>query len=308
MKTALFAIGLLLSAIPSISGAQTAAPDQNFVIDGVDLTPVADELKKGIFVLEKPVHVYHYFQGGGNWQSAYSADDPAGRQYVSGSSGSYWAEQGKRDGGNAMGFGLYAAIDPVVSRSYGGQSYVMMRLELPVGFRFITTLRKSGQGEFSKPAKAALKSLGCLFRSLTGEARDLEVFMGSKQGSSQRCIDGLRVLVKDKLGVEGLLYRFPGAEIKECTDYFFRRGAFVIMSDGWLERGGNVRVFTAQTPDARDERLKIASLANSANLSWPDTSEHLPAEEVSAWVQSTFLGCGQGQWAKAYPEVKGVRD
>ena len=242
-----------------------------------ELAPLVAFIKKHVVVLEKPTHVYNYFDAKDAdpiWRSALSADDPIGYRSVLWNAEGYWRGQGSDGGSNTMGSGLYAALDPISSRSYGGEmDYVLLRMELPKGARIVNLLDSTSK--IPEEVVKIYETLGCTWRSGAIPGGSVRRLFEAKPGASRICIETLREIVDGQLKIDALSYRYSAAIFRDCalperpsteppisTTLFMRperRSAFVIMSNRWV-RPESVRVFNRHTTDAADERLKIQSM------------------------------------------------
>ena len=235
----------------------------------IDVAPLVRYLKENTHVLTKPVHLYSYFQAGGDWKRSFSADDPVGYRTAVNGSKSYWANQGDDGGGNMYGRGLYVAVDPVATRSYGGIDWVLLRMEAPVGFRYLNVTNPTENG--APEIERIIVDLGCHLEISTGingrpsngdRFKNLAGLMGNKPGSAPECIVALKRILDEELKIDAFSYSYAGSSFAACQangNSLQRTSAFVITSDRWLSRD-RVRIFNAKTSDAREERLLIESM------------------------------------------------
>ena len=235
----------------------------------VDVSPLVKYLKENTHVLTKPVQLYSYFQSGGDWQRAFSSDDPTGYRTAVNGSKSYWANQGDDGGGNMYGRGLYVAVDPVATRSYGGIEWVLLRMEAPAGFRYLNVTSPTQNG--APEIEQIIVDLGCKLDISTGingrpsngnAFGNLAGLMGNKPGSAPECIAALKKILDGELRIDAFSYSYAGSSFAACEangNSQQRTSALVITSDRWLSRD-RVRIFNRSSSDAADERLRIESL------------------------------------------------
>ena len=269
---------LTLFLLAGTGYAQTGGPASGRDLSTEELKPLVDLIKKNVVVLNKPLFVYHYFDAKGAdpvWRSKMSANDPIGYRLISQNADGYWRHQGSAEDGNTMGPGLYAALDPVSTRRFGGEDdYVLVRIELPLGTRVLDLV--DFRTVVPDDVAAIYESLGCKWREGASSIfRPIASLFEPKPNSSRYCIDVLRGIVDRDLGVDALTYGYSSTHFKECTvepsstrestlmagfrvrpD---RMSAVVIMSNRWL-KPEHVRIFNQHTTDSREERLRIQSM------------------------------------------------
>ena len=253
------------------------APSVGRALSRDEIEPLVAFIKKHVVVLEKPIFIYNFFDAKDAdpvWRSQLSAADPIGYRSVQVSAEGYWRGQGEDSGSNTMGNGLYAALDPVATRSYGGEEdFVLRRMELPKGARIVNLLNSTSK--IPDDVVKIYESLGCVWRNGAIPGGSVRRLFEAKPGSSQLCFDTLRNIVDGELRVDALVYRCSAAVFRDCSPSvrpstepplsttlftrFERRSAFVILSNRWM-RPESVRVFNRHTTDALDERLKIQSM------------------------------------------------
>ena len=247
---------------------QGFAQDRTVRVAGVDIRPLIEYMRSGVEVLKQPIHVYSYSDGGaGLGRQAFSAHDPLGYVRFKRGARSYWASQGNESGGNVLGIGLYAALDPVHTRSYGALDWVLTRIELPKGARFLRV--KAGGPSVPNSVVDLTNKLGCIFtsqhdwnpRNLTS----LEVLMGPKEGSSPQCLEAIQHAARTVLKIDALLYDYLSVHLSECAANSERQSAFVIIDDRRIPEK-NVRLFNHLTVDEKPERLRIESLFYKASV------------------------------------------
>ena len=260
---------------------QGFAQERPVRVAGVDIRPLVEYLREHTEILKTPVHVYSYSDGSrGSGLRAFSALAPFGYETVRKSAGSYWTSQGASPGGNQMGYGFYAAIDPVHTRKYGGPDWLLTRIELPVGTRLLQTKVKGVPSEVVDIADR----LGCRFTSqFSNDERELdglETLMGPKVGSSKECLQAIGLAADVLLKIDALVYFYTSNLLSDCKGD--RKAAFVFTSARRL-KPEQVRVFNRFTRDEREERLRIESLFYKSTLDMANDSEERSAI-ISEWA------------------------
>jgi hypothetical protein len=136
-----------------------AAP---IIFEGTDITEAVEYYRPMVHPLKNSVFVYHWNGGGAR------GDSPLVYQQVEKWTRSFWQSYGNPEtvSGGMYGRGLYTAIDPVYSFSFGGgpENWFLLELELPVGFKLLDIAAQSlvGDGGFAnvdklKPIEAKFK-------------------------------------------------------------------------------------------------------------------------------------------------------
>jgi hypothetical protein len=282
-------LALTLILLGASASAQTPSHEQ--VINAF--------LRQYVHELDYPIYVWHWFDSKGHdkvWQSRLSAFSKAGYDHLLSTVQRYWGSFCSGDKNlnpadcgspvidrneNAFGPGLYAAIDPVSSMSYGGQEqerWVLMQMHLPKGFRYFN-LAMEGKTQVPDDVNNALVALGCPEEAMINQGDKLEMFFhfGSIFGAtgterpgdrhpSDQCLLSVRRILKDQLKLDGFFYSYDSSEFKECDDGNLtigqplnRLGAFVIASAEKL-KSSDIRVFNSRTPDDNEDRVRIQSL------------------------------------------------
>ncbi len=290
----LFSMFLLTAQAQAQAQAQAnnsvESKNAKFEFEGNDITAFVEHYKKSVKTLKKSVTIYNWSRGASKsfWQKEREQGDP---DYVTAAmimSQSFWYNYGSSANSNMYGNGLYAAVDPVATTSYGGISkgsnfnneWILLEMKLPTGFKMIETYeptRKIEQlDQFSKTAKA----YNC---PATGSINEL--FEGGGNTLHANCSKLVRYVFKDILKIEGFTYSYGALNFKDCSfqDYAKNYVAFVITSDSWIT-GDNIRFYTEKTKSNVEDRLRIQtvflhSIENASDYSYGQSSPKQEAIE-----------------------------
>ncbi len=267
---------------------------------GQAASPVAAALQLRLRVLSRPVYTFHYAPRAriGLPPSGYAApDDPLLPAFLRGKVERYW-DLSQPTAAGAAASGLWAGIDPVAGRHFGGvgDGWALAQITLPAGFRFLE-VREGSAGHpdpgFPPEARRALAEAGCA----VGHPAALLM-----QAESPACRH-IAVRVLRELGVEGLLGSFPCTRFATCGQR--SEGVFVLLDPASVAPD-RVRLLTRdlRTGDAAaDDRLRIQDLFARARevgserpLPWPELAAAPPPAGMEAWMREHLLGCGD--WAE----------
>jgi hypothetical protein len=273
---------------------------------------IANNLKKYIFVLTEPAFIYHYFNAddaGPEWSDPVSAVGPKGYAYITRSSQTYWENFGYNDGQNSYGRGLYFAEDPVATNVYGGFNFVLLQLQLPVGFRVLDLSYTFDQ--FSPEMRLALQQIGCEnINNLT------DMLTPQNMPKSPVCLRNVMQVLRDQLQIDGISYSYNRSFFSECatpgpspgSKTQIENSAAFILTDIKSIRPGMVRIFNRRSRDDREDRIHIQSLfyknAHDSTLDAKNTDINLQLRYLMMNIGKLYPGykfslvsssCGSGQ-------------
>jgi hypothetical protein len=246
---ALALAGTLLSSLTPAFAAESS-----MTLDGVDLAPAVAYYKTVVKTLDQPTSLFNWSPGGkdGFWSQERSDDDPALLRVAQNSSRSFWISYGNpNDGGNMYGRGLYGAMDPVSTSSYGGggDTAVLLQLKLPKGLRMLD-VRSNEDG----PLKKAALDIGAKFNcpsSVDG------MFSGGGSKVPPSCQKFVRKIFQELLPIDFFIYSYGATNFKECAQN--QMVAFVVTRPDWIQQE-LVRYFTVKSTLHKDERAMIQTL------------------------------------------------
>jgi len=295
LTSALMLAGALLTGAASFAD-DSAKPDDQIA---------ADYLAQYVYELTTPMFVFHWFSAEGRnsiWKTAQSYKSEAGYDHLASMSVHYWASLCSKNAalnpsdcpsvgteqfgqGNMYGPGLYAALDPVATMDYGGgsngQTWILLKIRLPVGFRFIN-LKRDGTNAMPLRVQKVLSAYQCpthwidVRSGLDGLMRANNTYMYNSAGYSSEsdvhltdtCLLELRHLLKDHLKINGLLYGYSATSFLECGGYSTNQadlsGTAWVIADSSPFTYDDVQVFSSNTPDGDEERIRIQSMFYTA--------------------------------------------
>jgi hypothetical protein len=303
MKT----IILLVALVSQVVHAQT--PNDKIV---------ADFMSNYVYQISQPVYVWNWFNANGHdkiWTSKLSATSSAGYDHLVSGASKYWESLCGKDTslnppdcpktpssdialgtGNSYGPGLYFALDPVATRSYGGgqnTGWVLMQLHLPKGL-LVMDLSRDGNQQAPLKVQRAMIALGCPKEMIAaGQMQFGNFFFGMNNYNAtngftdssgkhiaipDQCILSVRKILKDDLQIDAFVYGYSSTEFKECDQpvspqYYDQesgnnpnRSAAMVLLNAKKFTAQDVRVFNAQTPDDKEDRLRIETLFYKADV------------------------------------------
>jgi len=256
-------------------------------------------LRPFVKALSRPVEVYHYaYRPSARLpaQGPLPAEGPSVSEYLQRKSQAYWnPDSATRP--YMMAGGLYAAIDPVITRTFGGigDSWALFQLTLPAGFTFVDVRGWSDNGgraqRFPPAVREALGQEGC--------AVDFPSEMLVAQES--KACRTLAVEVMRALDVGGLMYRYQGFAFDSCgARPAGAVGAFILTRP---ERAERSQLFTSESPGpgaateshrrVRQLYLEAKGLGSVHPVPWPDLAGLAPPERMKTWKEERLFGCGK---------------
>lgn len=266
-------------------------------------SPVAAALKARVRTLGRPVYTYHYAPRAriGLPASGYVApDDPVLPAFLRGKVERYW-DTSLPTREDAAASGLWAGIDPVAGRHFGGSGdgWALAQIVLPAGLRFVDA-REGEPGRpdpgFPAAVRQALAEAGC------AAVHPADLLMAAE---SAACRD-VAVRALRELGVGGILGSFPRARFAGCGER--PEGVFVLL-DPALVAADRVRLLTRDPGSgdaAAEDRLRIEDLFARARQAgsmrpppWPELAGALPPAGMEDWMRRHLLGCGD--WPEDRP-------
>jgi hypothetical protein len=190
-----------------------------------------------------------------------------------------------------MAGGLYASLDPVIGRTFGGigDEWVLVRVELPRGLRYLD-LRRSAPTvdqplELGPALAEALRQAGCTPPSVQS------LFVGVESASCRAiALPALR-----SLQVQAILYDYATADLPGCPPG--RRGAFILLDAEALGSRAAFANDLGPSDAATPERRMIHTLFDWVRHNggayappWP-ALRNLPSSAVRSWTQQHLFGC-----------------
>ena len=260
------------------------------------------ELRPGRLALNRAVDTYHCAPRariGLPGRGPLPPDEPGLRRYLAARSARFWQTQDPA-GDTVVASALYAGIDPVTCRHFGGvgDGWALVRLRLPTGLTFLDVRPVPGRPDpLSGAARRALAEIGC-------HAQTLDVLILGR--TSLACRDvALRVL--RNLGLAAILSDLPAFAFPGCPRA--ASGAFVLL----LEAAPPVQValFVQERPapdPLAGERLFLRALyriarsaGSSRTLPWAqiiddvadDVVDDISNRDLQRLMKQQLFGCGK---------------
>jgi hypothetical protein len=209
------------------------------------------------------------------------------------------------------GPGLYAAVDPVATRSYGGigTTWVLVQIRLPIGFTIFDLKRDGGD---TPPANSALfnalDKAGCPTNWEYSGGVMNSIFNPATH-KNPSCTATIEHILRDKLQVDGFFYSYTFTNFKACQDTSspqndtstFRGGAFVL-TNGSMFKADDVRIFNSNTVDDLQDRIDIESTFYKSDSDAPNGTPVISTADLYAqypayqgWtISSTYQTCTPG--------------
>jgi hypothetical protein len=255
-------------------------------------------LRSFVKTLNRPVEVYHYAYRPAIGLPAQGPVPDEARyvpEYLRRKSRRYWDSKSATRP-YMMAGGLYAAIDPVITRTFGGigESWALFQLTLPAGFRFVDVRGWSdNEGKvqrFPPAVRQQLVQAGCAVEFPS------ELLVAQE---SPEC-RALAVETMQALDADGLMYRYQGFAFEGCQGRPV--GAFILTRP---ERVGRAQLLTSESPGpaaateahrrVRQLYLEARGLGSVYPAPWPDLAGLAAPERMVPWKQERLFGCGGHQ-------------
>lgn len=226
-------------------------------------------VKPYLYELKKPIYVYNWHEAGPGESLSPNDQDPVAYQSLVKFSGRYWEKRPENTQG-AYGTGLYVAIDPVESRSYGGTSprWVLTEIRLPEGFR-VLDLGRDGASPVPMQHTSLIDRLGCP-KEWKNEGLLHNLF---KETTNGRCLAAIQKLFREDFQLDGFSYAYSGASFAGCESR--NLPAFVVTSGKKLSPN-NVRILNRQTQGDENTRARIQALFRRSKSLSDDSAEDGP--------------------------------
>jgi hypothetical protein len=266
---------LMICAVFCASAARAAQP---IMYQGENITPLVEYFEKYVHPLTKPVTVYNYSAGAKDpfWQKERDVNDPTLLYTAQSQTEVFWQRYGEKDGSGYMyGFGLYAAVDPILTYSYGGgiDSWVLLQMQLPVGFKLVDVTEQSRAS--SAVDHKELLRLAEKFKCPSALAPD-SFFVNGGSGLTPDCLNVSKFIFSQALKIDGFAYGYGSTYFKACSGNYDGYKAFVITSPDWM-KSEHIRYFTPITKGSLENRILIQtmflaaaqdSMANDSSLKY----------------------------------------
>lgn len=260
---------------------------------GSDEALLTRTLRGFVKVLVRSIDTYHCAPLARVAATAGPLDQEGLRSYLEHRRARYW-DTALPVGPSATASGLYAGVDPVTCRHFGGvgDGWALIRIRLPAGLTFLDLRREQVTAEERPRLPLAvvetLQAAGC-------DARDPPALVTGRE--SNACREAALSTVR-RLEVEAILVDLPALRLPGCERS--GNGAFILV-DGMQAPFAAAALFTSDVPvgDAvAVERSMIRELyvqarrAGSSRVPpWPE-ARSISREELSLWMEDHLWSCG----------------
>jgi hypothetical protein len=200
-----------------------------------------------VYVMNSPVFVYHWFQGG-NIHPVKSSDRK-GFDYLKDQSSLFWK----------TGKAFDLAVDPISSRKLGGsENWNLIQLRMTSGFR-VLDFRQGKETRFPAAIQELLVQQGCPASFNQIDKLPEVVVLGKKS-----CVDALRRVLSDDLSIDAFAGTpLGGTRTSECSS-ISKNTAFTLASIKHFTPE-DVKLFNEHTLDSVEDRVRIQSLFYKAD-------------------------------------------
>lgn len=265
-----------------------------------DIQFLVDDLGSRVKVVDRSFDTYHYTSAPniGDVSSAASSDF---QKYISRSSEAYFDASLRSSTSDSGVPGLYVAVDPVVTRNFGGRDWALTRISLPKELKYLDISCHFCKSEAECPDLASqiaicpdiiapeiqkrLESLGC---KTSNYAQMLE-------NSASPVCDQIGIRAVKSLKVSAIKYRYRAMEIDDCIDVeSMDRSAFILLPGSWLKTA-EIRLFTKNTKDISPEDHERSYLENlfptwATDSLWAELKAE-PNSDFNRWKSEKILNC-----------------
>jgi len=320
MLRSLTAILIGFTALALSTPAHAFSRAQHTSETSIDPTPTAqtpdlDDIAQGaIRTLDHSVIIFHYDSLPTPTTSYIPPNDPSGLADVTTRiENGVWDPQGQQTVLNFldwMGYGFYAAIDPIISyiygkpdemknQAYGGDAYAdpapgvwrLVALTLAPGTKYLDLTQ--GNVSLTYEATQALYQSGCYANSL------YDLFT-ENSGDKVNCREPMRKILKD-LGVGAVLYTWGSAGTyltSLCSS--LPQSAFYV-TEQTVSQSQVTLLTTGLPPTGIDSASDLRHAVNSlwgllgSSISfrpWPTLGPDEDLPSMQKWARANLFGCG----------------
>jgi hypothetical protein len=276
------------------STAFAALFPSRYILQGIDIYPVAQYLGKEIVTLKTPLYLY-------NWSKSARLAESGAKGLAESWAQAFWGNYSSGSGGgNEYGYGLYGAVDPVTSRYFGGMTnndWLLTEMRIPTGFRIMDLESSDNRPPTPQNIIAITDRFNC------PKSLDLhDFFKGGGSELTPKCRTLVEMIYKNILKLQGVAYYYDAAGFKDCSPPATKGlRAFVIMDSSWIT-AKSVRYYSPKTKDYLEGRLRIQSLflkleSESSDTSKPPAGPVITAQEATMLVQNKLL----------WPDLEGMQ-
>lgn len=237
-KMRLVGILFLASFLPSLGLCDGEEP----------ILSLAGALQSYVKQVTESIHTYHYVTREAVKvapEGPLDLADPKLAHHVRDWANYYWDQTQPGDTGMIRGF--YVATDPVVSRDFGKNHWLLYRVELPKGLKYLDMKAVEARDEISSEIAVKLKALGC------DETRWHYLIYKSFEPACRKV--ALKTL-KD-LDIDLIDYPWQAADYPPCVER--PSDAFILLRPDRVP-DDRVRIFYAESPHSSEETAEQAMI------------------------------------------------
>lgn len=242
--------------LSTLLGFSSLAWSQSPVMfEGVDISAAVEYFAPYVATLDKPVMMYSWSQ------SPQFASHPHPVEIARGSARAFWRSYGAPNPTLLVyGRGLYAAMDPIQSMSYGGfkTSWLLLEMKVPRGLR-VFEITEPEINIKTDPTK--MLEVARAFQCPEEPGFEPLVHRGGSDLTPE-CRRYAHFLLNDVLKIDGFFYPYAGATFAACGGIRHENvqgRAFVALTDHWLAAEG-VHYYNYQSRENPEQRRRIQTL------------------------------------------------
>ncbi len=233
-----------------------------------DITQAVKFFASKVKVLKRSVTVYHWERN---------------TYYIPSSLAKYFWRAYGQTSSSMYGAGLYAAVDPVLTYSYGGgdtSAWTLMEMILPVGFKLFE-LNVSDQSKKFDGLEAIEAQFSC------PSLRDVDALFDSGGSKvSESCRGLIKNILQDILKIDGIAYSYSYTHFDVCQNSSgMSNKAFIITNDSWMT-SENVITFTKDSKHNMDDRILIQTLMLKSSEQGTTTLSETSISKIAQFVQT----------------------
>ena len=307
-------IFILLSS-PFLSGALAQADPGRDALVSLAQAALAKDAKHSVKKLSRDIVMFHWARSeyiGLQRGEVVKPDDPRVRAYIEREVAQFWDPNTSK--GGEIGNGLYTAMDPGTSSSFGGADKAVVELTIHEGTKFLDI--RYPVAPLRLKTQQLLAKAGCQEKNLPG------VFLDNNLA----CYAFVRPLLKD-LRVPLVAQKWSWTVPMDCGS---KPGvAFMLVDAGAAERDGSPRIFNVNSnPDGEDAR-ELRNIEQgilewglpgdtmfSGKMKFPDPSDlryrwgpitqFNSRNEYRDWMKERLFSCGDYKEDAMPPGTPGI--
>jgi hypothetical protein len=289
-----YLILLLVTAL----GAFAQASEESEVLDAA-----MNDLKPAISYLDRSIYVFHYARLSEDPKKVFSNQDPEVKDHFQNWVNYFW-DRSQDETIKGYVHGYYAALNPVKTRSYGGEGPAMFlnRVELTRQIRVLDLLKT--HGDVSQIVLTYLQSRGC-----TSSVPGTMIYQNILQKFGGKACRDFQLALLERAQVDVIRYGYSYDEIKDCLVGHAREmsdeAAFIILKTDHIP-AQSVRTYNGLADqddlDQGAERTILQTIlsenwASHPRLAISSSKARASAEEVRAYKAAHLLTCRNLQTA-----------